>query len=492
MINCLAFDLGANSGRVSVASYDGKTISLREIRRFENAAVWIGSSLYWNLGMICDEFPAGICQALEEYPDLASVGIDSFCNDYVLISEDGDLMAPIRCYRDPRAARNEDAIYARMSKESIYKVSGNQIAPFNTLMQLAAIGFESKSDLLRDADNLLFLPDFLNFVLTGIRRTERTIASVTQMYDHKTKDWSDRVLEPFDIERRLFAPFVDAGTIIGEITDDVLPAEGIEKLPLVCAVPEHDTAAAFMAAPADENTLIISSGTWMIVGCETEKPIITDYGFRYNIANEGGIDGHHRLIRNLMGNWLLQELKRAFIAEGKMPEWDYGVMGEVAGNLPPWQWPIDVDLPTFYAPDNMREKISKVCVKIYGSSPKSPAEYTSSVCSGLALKTKWAAEKLETMTGRKFERVCIIGGGSRDKYTAGLIADATGLPVIMGPVEASLLGNAMFQLIALGKIKDVREGRELIKNSFEFTKVEPKATDEAAAAYEKFLGDFNL
>jgi len=490
MMNCLAFDLGANSGKIAVSSYDGNKIELREIRRFGNAAVEIGPSLYWDFGMIWDEFLSGIGEAVGGYPGLSSVGIDSFCNDFALVSGQGDLMAPIHCYRDPRAARNEDAIYAKMSKESLYAVSGNQIAPFNTLMQLAAMCLEGREDMLRDAGTLLFLPDFLNFLLTGTRRAERTISSVTQMYDHGSRDWSDTVLDRFGIERRLFAPFADAGTFIGEITAGIPDAAGAKSLPLVCAVPEHDTAAAFMAAQADENTLIVSSGTWTIIGCETESPIINDYGFRYNIANEGGIDGHHRLIRNLMGTWILQEVRREFNSEGV--EWDYGILAFAAGKLPRWEWPIDVDLPAFYSPGDMRRKIRDLCLKTYGSAPEMPAEYTASVCSSLALKTRWAMEKLETLTGREFKSVNIIGGGSRDLFTAGLIADVTGLPVVMGPADASLFGNIMFQMIAHGELKDVREGRELIKKSMEFKRIEPKAPDEAASAYSEFREKYGL
>ena len=295
MINCLAFDLGAGSGRLAVSEYDGHTVQMRDVHRFENGAVEIGRSLYWDVGMIWDEFMAGFHRAITEYPALSSVGIDSFSNDFALLSKNGDIISPIHCYRDPRTLRNEDAIYAQMSKESLYRISGNQIAPFNTLMQLAAMSLEGRGELLREADTLLFLPDYFNFMLTGARRTERTIASVSQMYDHRTKDWSDFVLERFGIERRMFATFVDAGAFVGEINlgalgaedvPNVMSASGVKRRPLVCAVPEHDTASAFMAAQADESTLVVSSGTWTIVGCETAAPVITDYGFRHNIANE--------------------------------------------------------------------------------------------------------------------------------------------------------------------------------------------------------------
>ena len=492
-MNCLAFDLGANSGKFAVADYDGKTVKMREIYRFDNSAVQVGESLYWNLGAIWSGFLEGAERALVDCPAISSVGIDTFSNDFALISEYGDLMAPVRSYRDTRTLRCEDAIYARMSSEELYGISGNQIAPFNTLMQLAAMCIEGREGLLREAGALLFLPDYFAYLLAGEQRTERTIASVSQMYDHGAKDWSDTVLDRFDIEKRIFAPFIDAGAIAGKI-DPYAPGMpggmGAAHALLVCAVPEHDTAAAFVAAQGGENTLVVSSGTWTIVGCEADRPLITDYGFRYNIANEGGLDGHHRLLRNLMGNWILQECRREALSEGG--EWDYGALSEAAAALPAWERPIDVDHPEFYAPGNMREKISELCLKTYGSAPETPAEITASVCAGLALKTRWAMEKLETLTGRRFERIDMIGGGSRDLYAAQLTADATGLPVTMGPAEASLLGNIVFQLIAQREISGVGEGRELIKRSMAFTELEPKAAGVAEDAYIKFCRTFCL
>jgi len=493
MIHCLAFDLGANSGKLAVSEYDGQTVKMHEIHRFDNAAVEIGPSLYWDIAAIWDEFLSGMHKAIKEYPALSSVGVDTFSNDFALISEYGDLMAPVRSYRDPRVLRNEDAIYARMSKESLYKISGNQIAPFNTLMQLAAMCIEGREGLLREAGAFLFLPDYFAYLLTGMRRTERSVASVSQMYDHGIRDWSDTVLERFGIERRIFAPFIGAGTFSGDIDPGALHLpDGFETArPLrMCAVPEHDTASAFMAAQADDDTLVVSSGTWTIVGCEAGGPVITDYGFRYNIANEGGIEGRYRLLRNLMGNWILQEIRREFLSEGAA--WDYGALAEAAGQLHAWEWAIDVDLPEFYTPGNMRGKIAELCLRIYGSAPETPVEFTASVCTGLALKTRWAMEKLEMLTGRSFGRINIIGGGSRDHYTAQLIADATGLPVVLGPAEASLLGNTVFQLIAHGELKDAGEGRVLIRRSKGFTQIEPKAADEASAAYIHFCERFGL
>ena len=513
MMNNLAFDLGASSGKIHVSDYDGKKLSLKGIHRFDNGAVETEGSLYWDFPMILEQYKEGILKALSEYPSLSSVGVDSFCNDFSLIGNQGELLIPVRSYRDPRTIRNEESIYARMSKEELYSISGNQIAPFNTLMQLAAMQIEGQGGLLKDARQLLLLPDLLAYFLTGECYTERTLASVTQMYDHGSRDWSDEVLGRFGIERRIFAPFIDAGSFAGETSaaafdggdiwqalrggavpgrDDIHTSK-IFSLPKglrVCAVPGHDTATAFMAAQADENTLVISGGTWMLVGCETKNPVISDFGFRHNIANEGGIDGRHRLIRNLMGFWILQEVHREFDSENV--EWDFDSIKEAAEKLPSFKWLFDVDLPEFYSPGDMRRKISNLCMKTYGSAPETPAEFTASVCESLAFKARWAMEKLEKLAGRRFECVNIIGGASKNGFLAQIIADVTGLPALCGPSDASALVNIMFQLMAFGELADVSEGRNLIRESVPLTHYEPKAVSQAGEAYERFIKTFSL
>ena len=509
MIHCLAFDLGASGGKFIAGGYDGRELTSCEVHRFENSMVGIGPSLYWDYRMIWGQYLEGIGKALVRFPGLSSVAADSFCNDFLLISSDGEPVAPMHAYRDPRMQKNEEAIYDIMSRQELYTMSGNQIAPFSTLMQLAAMRLEGRGGLLDDADSLLFLPDLLTYYLTGARHTERSIASVTQMYDHITKDWSGEVLGRFGIDRRLFAPFIDAGGIAGMTTPDIQSAIGAVRPLKVCAAAQHDTASAFAASLADEDTLVVSSGTWMLVGCEVKAPVITDFGFRYNIANEGGLDGRHRLIKNLMGNWILQGIQREFQNEGL--EWDYGALAEAAGRLTPNRWLFDVDLPCFYAPGGMREKVRSVCMQAHGSAPETPPEFMASVCESLAFKTRWAMEKLETLTGRRFSRINIIGGGSRGLYTAQLVADVCGLPVMCGPSEASALGNILYQLVASGELSGIDEGRGLIRKSTPFTQIEPGAgsiagsadragragsiagsADRAATAYARFLEIFGL
>jgi sugar (pentulose or hexulose) kinase len=494
MMKCLAFDLGASGGKISVGSFDGGQISLEPVHRFENSAVRMADGLYWDFVGIWREYLRGIAKGLSSHPDIASVGACTYCNDFSFIDRDGELLSPVRAYRDPRAIRAADAIYSIMSAEELYNISGNQIAPFNTLMQLAAMKAEGKDAVLKSADKLLFLPDLFNFYLTGERVTERTIASVTQMYDHASGDWSPEALKRFGIDARLFAPFASAGSAVGYVNRDILKELGATPRADVKAIAtaEHDTASAFVGASrADKGTLIISSGTWSLVGCLVNRPIIDEYGFKYNIANEGGLDsGYNRLIRNVMGNWILQEVASEYRREGAVIE--YGGLYEEASRLDPYRFVVDADIPEFYEPGNMRAKIRNICIEKYGDAPHTPSEFAACIGASLAFKYRWAMEKLEKLRGRKFNSVSIIGGGSRDSRTAQLTADVTGLPVTCGPVEASTFGNIVFQLLAAGELKNIAQSKSLINRSADFADFEPSDTKRADEAYGCFLRDFGL
>jgi sugar (pentulose or hexulose) kinase len=495
-LHCLTFDLGASGGKIAVAAYDGSRISIDHVHRFPNGVHQLADGLYWNFIGIWNEYLTGIGKGLSLYPDISSVGACTYCNDFSFVGKGGELLAPVRAYRDPRTIRTADEIYSVMSREELYAVSGNQIAPFNTLMQLAAMKAEHADAVLGYADALIFLPDLLTFYLTGERVTERSIASVTQMYDHGTGDWSPEVLRRFGIDRKLFAPFVSAGTAIGRIEPNLLggigaPVLGAGGIDAVVTA-EHDTASAFMGTGVDsgEDVFIVSSGTWSLAGCESAGPIINDYGFRYNIANEGGVEGHHRLIRNIMGNWLIQEVLREYESEGVAC--DFGRLGAEAAKLDPYRFVVDADMDGFYEPGGMREKIAGVCFDLYGDAPNTPAEFFVCVSTSLAFKYRWAMERLENLRGREFSYVNIIGGGSRDGLTAQRTADVTCLPVICGPADASALGNVVFQLIAAGEIAGVDEGRELISGSTDFKCYEPTDTERSDMAYAQFIEDFLL
>jgi sugar (pentulose or hexulose) kinase len=492
-MKCFTFDLGASSGKTAVVVYDGNNLSVNPVHDFRNGVTRLAGGLYWDFIGIWNEYLKGLGKGIADYPGLSSIGACTFSNDFSFVDKDGELLAPVRAYRDSRTIRMADEIFSVMSQRELYGISGNQIAPFNTLMQLAAMKAEGRDAILSYADTILFLPDLLTFYLTGERVTERSIASVTQMYDHRTEDWSPVVLERFGISRDLFAPLASAGTPLAKLRPDILneigTSQGLGLSAVVTA--EHDTTSAFMAADASEDVLIVSSGTWSLVGCESPAPIINEYGLRYNIANEGGIPGHHRLIRNVMGNWLIQEVLREYESDGMA--YDFGALSTDSLRIDPYSFIIDVDADEFYEPGRMRGKIAKVCMEKYGKHPETPAEFAVCVSTSLAFKYRWAMERLEHLRGREFRSVNIIGGGSRDRLAAQRTADVTGLSVICGPADASTIGNAIFQLIAAGEISGVGEGREVMSRSVDLVRVEPSwDASRASDAYDRFIQDFSL
>ncbi len=482
----IAFDLGASSGKLFRGSFDGSHLALRAVHRFDNGAVSLGSGLYWDFLGIWQNLCLGLRKARREGA-FHSFGIDTFSNDFSLIGPAGDLLLPMRCYRDRRTSRCADAVYRKMPPKALYRESGNQIAPFNTLMQLAAMREEGMGYLLERAHRLLFLPDLIAYYMTGEEIAERTVSSVSQMYDFRTGDWSTRILEAHGIPRALFGALTDPGTISGKAKADFQRqwATGGFDFVSVC---EHDTASAFLAAPGGGEHAILSSGTWALVGCEQAGPIIDDFGFRHNIANEGSLPGHHRLLRNVMGSWILQELRREYQQDGE--GYEFSEQAALAETCAPFSFLIDVDDPEFFAPGGMRQKIREKCWARRGGMPETRGEFIRCVCESLALKYRWALDMLETLTGRTFPAIDIIGGGAQDAFTCRLTADACRRPAIAGPADASAIGNILVQMIAHGEIRDVAEGREAIARSFPRAQYEPGDEARWRDAYGDFVRHF--
>ena len=293
----LAFDLGGSGGKLMLCLFDGEHIALEEVHRFDNEPVAARDCLYWDLWSLYRELNVGVRKAFERTGGIRSIGLDSFANDHAFIDARGELLTPLRCYRDKRTVRHAQDIYAAISAQRLYEITGNQVAPFNTLMQLASMRLAGQGHILDNAHKLLFTPDLLVNLMTGAEVAEYTISSVSQMFDFTRNDWSDEILDAFQIPRRLFAPIVASGTMVGRTSSSYNYELGIRGLDVV-AVCEHDTASAFLSAPSEGERAVISSGTWSLVGTEVPSPIITEEGFRNNIANEGGLPGRHRLLRS--------------------------------------------------------------------------------------------------------------------------------------------------------------------------------------------------
>lgn len=484
-MNYLAFDLGGGSGKLLLGKLEEKKLCCQTIHSFENYPIEINGHLYWDILHIYDELCIGLKKAVEITGDqIRCIGFDSFCNDYVLVSENGEMLSPVHCYRDERTARVKEHTYGVMSPEELYRINGNQMALFNTLLQLDAMQTQGQEWLLEHCYKILFVSDYFLYLLTGKMVTEYTTASVTQMFDFKTDDWSEEILRKFRIRKSLFAPIVRPGTVIGNTTEEFnrrIHSGGFQ----VAAVCAHDTASAFLASVAQEKCAIISCGTWCIVGMETEKPVISKEGFQNNIANEGSIEGHHRLLCNVMGTWIIQEIVRELAEQGTILS--YGELEELASksNMP--EMFIDVDAPEFFQPGQMMEKVSDFCRKYYGAEPDDIGQMVYCVYESLAFKYRCSIEKLEKMTGTRLDVINMLGGGSKSDMMCQITANICKRPVLAGPQDATSLGNFLVQMIAGGEIKSVEEGRAYIRDSEQIKEFIPDENPRWEMDFQRFM-----
>lgn len=467
-MNFLAFDLGGSSGKLSLASVENGIIHLEKVHAFANRPIASDGHLCWDLPAIYEELLQGIKKAVDLTGDrIDGIAFDSFCNDFVLLSKDGELLAPVYCYRDERTLRWKEHTYGIMAPEALYRINGNQIALFNTLLQLDAMRQEGMGELLDQADRLLFISDYFIRKLTDISVTEYTTASVTQMYDYAKDNWSEEILYGFGIRKNLFAPIVNPGTIVGKTTDrfcEVIGTRGFQ----VATVCQHDTASAFLASVGTGDYAIISTGTWCLVGVEAERPLITPEGFAVNLANEGGYPGHHRLLRNVMGTWILQEVIREEKENGRtytFEELDRLAECKREKTIVKDRVWFDVDHEAFYYPGDMVRKVKEACHKTCGNEPEDIGELVCVIYFSLALKYRYTIEQLEQLTGRNLSVINMIGGGSKSRLMCQITADVCQRELIAGPADATTCGNVLVQMLAHGLIRSVEEGRQMIRNS---------------------------
>lgn len=483
-MHLVAFDLGGSSGKMFLGTYQDHHLSVEEIHRFEHAALPVNDNLYWDFLHIYQELLTGLKIAISKSADqIRALGIDSFCNDFALFTPDGSLLTQMHSYRDSRTITYQNEIYAVQSPKQLYEINGNQNASFNTLMQLAAMKCSGEGYLLKHT-RFLFLPDALIYLLTGKQFTEYTLASVSQMFDFSIRNWSDPILQKYDIPKTLFSPIVAPGTINCHTCDRINEQLGTQGFPIV-HVCEHDTASAFLASISEGPHAVISCGTWALIGTETAHPIINEYGFRYNIANEGGFsDKHHRILRNVMGTWLIQEMRADYRNQGY--DYSYSDIEHAVRSATPFAYLIDVDEPEFFAPGNMIRKIQSYCEKQYHSHPTTLGEIARCIYESLAFKYRWNLEKLEHLTNIHFERINMLGGGANSTLMCEFTANATQLPVDAGPTDATALGNMITQLIALGEISTIEEGRDILRESINIKNYLPQDHDLWEAKYQDF------
>lgn len=480
----LAVDLGAGSGRVIAATLQEFKLSLDEVHRFDNPGTEIPGGSFWNLIGLYHEIIDGLHKAVQLHGEsIVSIGIDSWGCDYGLLAADGRLTGLIHQYRDHRHEGMAETLHAAMSEGEIYSHTGIKTNFYNSSLHLMA---ESHSDhpALRHSDSLLFVPDILGYWLTGRKAVERTVASTSQLLDPRSGDWSWEVIRALGLPERLFGEIVPPGTVLGTLSDEVAKQIGMSGIPVV-ATASHDTAAAVAGIPMeDTDNLWLSSGTWSILGIETSEPVTTPQALQAGFSNELGVAGTVRFLKNISGLWLLQECRRQWEFDGD--PLSFGTMAKLAEEAEPFSAFIDPDDPVFSTAGDMPAKIAAWCEQTGQAVPSNRGSVLRVATESLALKYRTVYDGVCQLTDRRFSTLHAGGGGIQNRALCQATANALGIRVIAGPVEATSCGNVITQMQAVGELDSLRQGRELIRASFDYRIYEPEDTEAWEAPYARF------
>ncbi|MDR1600691.1 MAG: rhamnulokinase [Oscillospiraceae bacterium] len=483
----LALDYGASSGRAILGRFDGKRLSIKEIHRFANEPVKLPDALYWDAPYLYQQMLEGIFIACASVGAPDSIGVDTWGVDFGMLDRDGRLVANPTHYRDTRTNGMMEEAFQRMTRARIFKHTGLAFMQINTLYQLLSM---EASPLRQAAYTILMMPDLLTYFLTGEQCAEYTIASTSQLTNPVQRDWSRQILSAFGLPRSWFPDITEPGAVIGQTRADVNQRMGLSKPIPVAAVGSHDTASAVCALPVDEKLggrfAYISSGTWSLLGAETDQPIINDAVLTANYTNEGGVFGKTRALKNIMGLWILQECRRVWQREGITDS--FATLADKASLEKPFLAFFDPDSERFLPPGDMPGRIAQACRETGQPVPETPAQTARVIYENLALKYRWAINQLSReILGERIDRVYIVGGGSNNALLNRMTAQSLGIPVYAGPDEASAIGNLLTQASALGELKSLSEIRSVVRASFAPKLFEPSNRDEWDDAYARFL-----
>lgn len=479
----IAVDLGASSGRVMLASLEEEKISLREVHRFPNGPLEEDGSLRWDFAALFGQVAEGIGKALAIEKNVQSIGVDTWGVDFGLLDQDGNLLENPYHYRDRRTEGMIEKAAGILPKKEIYFNSGIQFMPFNSLFQLLA--YQSKPEILGRAASLLFMPNLIMCTLTGHICAEYTIASTSQMVDMNTGRWSQTLMDAFGLPRQILPDIVRPGAVAGTLKPQYQRQWNCGPIPVI-AVGTHDTASAVAAVPARSETswAYLSSGTWSLMGLEVPRAVINETTFEYSFTNEGGVENTIRLLKNIMGLWLVQECRRQWAQAGE--DLSFGQLARMASAARPFAAFFDPDDIRFLAPGDMPAAINQALQTTGQSAIEDKGQMIRVILECLAARYRQVLDVLEDLTGRPIEVVHIVGGGTQNERLNQLTADAAGKRVLAGPVEATVLGNVLMQARARGQIRSLAEGRTIVARSFEVREYLPKET----AGWEKFLKTF--
>lgn len=453
----LSIDIGASSGRHILSSIQNGKLVLEEVYRFENGMTQKDGHLVWEYEKLFSNIIAGLkeCKKLDKIP--VSVGIDTWGVDYALIDADGKVIGDVYAYRDGRTEEPIIKVHEIIPFETLYKRTGSQFQIYNTIYQLYTDKLSGKLD---KAERFLMMPDFFNYLLTGVMKNEFTNASTTGLMSAKTRNWDMETVKELGLPEKLFKELSDPATFVGNLKPEIAKEIGYDLKVVLPAT--HDTASAVMAVPEIGQPLYISSGTWSLLGIESPVAISTEEALKENFTNEGGYERSTRFLKNIMGLWMIQCVRREY-----NKKYSWGDFVTLSKEVKDFNSIVDVNDNSFLAPASMIEAIKDYCRKTGQKVPETPGEIALCVYDSLAVCYKRAVETVERVTGYKFDTIHIVGGGCQNAYLNELTAKRTGRRVVAGPVEATAIGNALSQLLYDGAVKNINEAKELVKVSFD-------------------------
>ncbi len=485
----LALDLGAESGRAMLVILAGDRLHLREVHRFPNTPCRLPTGLHWDIAGLWGHALEGVRRAVSlaasEKLELVSVGVDTWGVDYGLVGRSGELLGLPYCYRHERNQAAFERTMAAVGADALYEATGSQFMALNTLFQLVAQN-DSEPALLRLADRLLFMPDLLHYFLTGERAVESSVASTSQMIDPRTGLWVIPLLERLGLPTQMLGETVPSGTPIAPLLPHVAALVGADSSLRVIAPAAHDTASAVAAVPAGDDTswCYISSGTWSLLGAELARPCITAAARAIPFTNEGGVAGTIRFLKNITGLWLVQECRRQLERQGG--SFEYSTLTELAAAAEPFRTLIDTSHAPFLTPGDMPAKIRAYARASKQPEPVNPGMLVRCCLESLALAYRHTLAQMERVLGRRFDVVHLVGGGSRNRLLNQMAADALGRRVLVGPAEATAIGNGLVQALGAGHVADPSHVRRIVRGSFAPEVLEPRDAAAWDGAYRRF------
>ena len=476
----LAFDFGAESGRAVLAYLQSGILTTEEVRRFRNEPIEYGGALHWDVPRLWFEVRKAL--ACVEQKELAGIGVDAWGVDYALLGERGELLQNPYHYRDRRTEGVMEEVFRKVTKDQIYRATGIQFMPINTLYQLFAAQRDTPS-VMAATRQWVTIPDLFNYWLTGNAVCEFTNATTTQLVDPVRRSWAIDLMQKLGLNSSLPAPIVEPGSILGTLLPSLAQNSSLAATPVI-APACHDTGSAVAAITARDGTAFLSSGTWSLIGTELDAPVVTPEALRLNFTNEGGVNGTTRLLKNVMGLWMLQGCRNCWSARGQGS--DYRELVKLADREPAFAHLVDPDDETFLRPTDMLGAIDQFCRKTHQPKPSTPGAYVRCIFESLAMKYRMVLRSLEQLCGRSIDQVRVIGGGSKNKLLNQFTADAAGKRVLAGPAEATALGNIAMQILATAEASSLGEVRAIIDRSFPTEVFEPLETDKWEQQTERF------